>query len=91
MSSYIVSVDYRLAPENPLPAAYDDAWTALKWVSGGGDDWVRSYGDRSRVFLAGGNIAHNLGIRIGTDKTRSFGIVGIVLVHSYFMGKEGGD
>lgn len=29
----VVSVEYRIAPEHYLPAAYHDCWTALNWVA----------------------------------------------------------
>ncbi|MCG7627494.1 alpha/beta hydrolase [Epibacterium sp. MM17-32] len=41
----VVSVDYRLAPENQHPAQFDDAWTVLEWIA-------ETY-DEGGVVLAG--------------------------------------
>ncbi|KAG8049957.1 hypothetical protein GUJ93_ZPchr0009g2157 [Zizania palustris] len=70
-----VSVDYRLAPEHPLPTAYDDSWQALNWVArnarSGPEPWLQDRGNITRLFLAGdsagGNIAHNMAMRAGRE------------------------
>ncbi|KDF01087.1 alpha/beta hydrolase [Mycolicibacterium aromaticivorans JS19b1 = JCM 16368] len=46
----VVSIDYRLAPEHPFPAALDDAVTVLRWTwTTGPDNGL----DRDRLVLAG--------------------------------------
>ncbi|XP_010539241.1 PREDICTED: probable carboxylesterase 13 [Tarenaya hassleriana] len=95
-----VSVDYRRAPEHPIPTAYEDSWSALKWVfshfdGSGPEDWLNKHADFGNVILAGdsagGNIAHHMTMRAGEEKLthdgRS-GISGIILVHPYFWGKS---
>lgn len=64
-----VSVYYRLAPEHPLPTAYDDVWVAARWAASrgdGADPWLLDHADLSRVFLVGcsadGNIAHSMAV-----------------------------
>ncbi|WVY93172.1 hypothetical protein V8G54_032260 [Vigna mungo] len=63
----VVVVEYRLAPETPLPGAYHECWEALKWVATKADPWVLKHGDFDRVFVggdsAGANITHNIAMR----------------------------
>lgn len=84
----VVSVNYRRAPEFRYPCAYDDGWTALKWVMS--QPWLRSGADaRPRVFLSGdssgGNIAHHVAVRAADEGIR---ICGNILLNAMFGGTE---
>ncbi|KAJ3679515.1 hypothetical protein LUZ60_017526 [Juncus effusus] len=86
-----ISVEYRRAPEHPLPVAYDDCWDVLAWATSRSspDDWISEYGDLERLYLggdsAGANAAHNMAVKAASEGIK---IKGLILCHPWFSGSE---
>ncbi|KAI3927781.1 hypothetical protein MKW98_023382 [Papaver atlanticum] len=84
----VISVNYRRAPENRYPCAYDDGWAALTWVHS--EQWLRSGKDsKVRAYLvgdsSGGNIVHHVALRAVESGTE---VMGNVLLNPMFGGIE---
>ncbi|KAI3786305.1 hypothetical protein L1987_39895 [Smallanthus sonchifolius] len=94
----IVSVDYRTAPDHPVPVCMNDSWEAIKWVAqhgnrNGPESWLNEYADFGNVFFAGDSagatIAHHMAIRVGSENPGGkVNLQGLILLHPYFWGKD---
>ncbi|PSS26698.1 Gibberellin receptor GID1C like [Actinidia chinensis var. chinensis] len=83
----VVSVNYRRAPENRYPCAYDDGWDALKWVNS--RPWLKSKDSKAHIYLvgdsSGGNIVHNVALRAMESDIE---VLGNILLNPMFGGQR---
>nr|AZL47117.1 gibberellin binding protein [Panax ginseng] len=87
-NAVVISVNYRRAPEDPYPCAYNDGWTALEWVNS--RTWLQSRKDsKVHIYLAGdssgGNIVHNVALRAVESGIE---VLGNILLNPMFGGQE---
>ncbi|KAK9988329.1 hypothetical protein SO802_028568 [Lithocarpus litseifolius] len=82
---FVISVDYRQAPDHALPVAHEDSWAAMQWISAhsngqGPEPWLNQYADFGRVFLAGesagANIAHYVAVQAGATGLAGHNVIG---------------
>ncbi|KAF5749918.1 Carboxyesterase 17 [Tripterygium wilfordii] len=99
----ILSINYRLAPENQLPTAYEDGTNAVVWLkqqalNGSSENkWWLSKCSFSSLFLggdsAGANIAYHVTTRLGSNGTfeptitNPLCLKGTILIQPFFGGE----
>lgn len=94
LPAVVLSLEYRLAPEHRLPAAYEDAVEALGWIQkqalSANDDFNEV--DFTKVYLmgssAGGNIAYHAGLRTLSLNLEPLVVRGYIFDHPFFGGEE---
>uniref|UniRef100_A0A0D6R074 Alpha/beta hydrolase fold-3 domain-containing protein n=1 Tax=Araucaria cunninghamii TaxID=56994 RepID=A0A0D6R074_ARACU len=96
LNAVLVAPDYRVGPENRLPASLDDGFNAIRWIRAQAesptDPWLAQRADFGRVYVsgdsAGGGIAYHVSMRSPSESWGRMKIKGYVLLMPFFGGEK---
>ncbi|XP_058190043.1 probable carboxylesterase 18 [Rhododendron vialii] len=94
LPAVVVSVNYRLAPENRYPSQFDDGFDTLKFLDADEGLHLPQNVDLSRCFIAGdsagGNIAHHVTLRAAMNhgEFKKLRLAGLIAMQPFFGGEE---
>src|SRR5947209_4000214 len=77
----VIAVDYRLAPEHPFPAAFEDSLAAVRWIASGPGEIERT---PTSLFLAGDSAGGNLAAAVSAalrDEPAAVAVAGLWLLY----------
>uniref|UniRef100_A0A6N2N456 Alpha/beta hydrolase fold-3 domain-containing protein n=1 Tax=Salix viminalis TaxID=40686 RepID=A0A6N2N456_SALVM len=92
LPAVIVSVNYRLAPENRYPCQYEDGFDAIRFVDKSYLEILPSHANLKHSFVAGdsagGNLAHHMAVKASKSELSSIKLTGVIAIQPFFGGEE---
>ncbi|KAJ4713884.1 Alpha/beta hydrolase-3 [Melia azedarach] len=92
-NAVIISVNYRLAPENKYPCQYEDGFDVLKFIEE--NPYFEGFPTNANLkncFVggdsAGGNIAHHVAVKACNYEFRNLKFSGVIAIQPGFGGEE---